>query len=188
LSCFYGFTPIVLHLCFDFYSSISILFIKIGFDKEITNMFSGSTPYCNITENAAQTPHVLIFKPGTRRKSVHLSGNHILSGFYIFRNVKFCSITAIYAETHFHPVNPEKESGIYTIECEEYLPAIPFCRNFKIASVAADRITLLICGKVFRRSAHNIREIPFYNIPGISIIGSTISHDLPVRWNRYFFP
>ena len=145
-------------------------------------------PDCHVPENPAESPHILVLNIASCSIPVNLNGNNIPAGVYIFCSVKFSSITAVLAVTHFLAVHPQEKAGINTVECDENLPSIPVGRNFKIPSIAANRIPFLISCEVLRRGTHHLRKIPFECVTEVPVIRSAVTKQLPVRRNRDLLP
>src|SRR5664279_1777362 len=107
-------------------------------------MCSWCTPDRNVSEDATQSPHILIFKKTSGTKAIDFDSEYIFSGFNIFGYIEFSSITAIYTVSNLFTVNPEEKSCVYTIESEKQSAALPFCRDLEFSAITSNRIAFFI--------------------------------------------
>ncbi|MPM69792.1 hypothetical protein SDC9_116740 [bioreactor metagenome] len=101
----------------------------------------GSAPDSYISENATQSPHILIFEVTSRTIPVNFNSHNILTWLNVSGNIKFSSIAAIYTITDFLPVYPKEKTGIHAIESYKYTTSVPYLRQIKLFSVTPDGIT-----------------------------------------------
>src|SRR5208337_2000614 len=128
-------------------NTVAIAGVQIGRQCEVPYMDLRRAPQCDIAENPAQPPHVLVFHIAASRIPVHFDRKHILlSGNDIRGEVELCRIAAVHAVSDLLSVHPHKKTGVDTVEGYKDAPPTPVRRNIELAAVATDRITFEVRG------------------------------------------
>ena len=132
----------------------------------------------NITEDARESPKVLIFKVGTIAPTINFNRNVVYSSVHVFADFEFCGCAASLAVAYLLAVYPQIECAVYTIEIYKDFFVLPISREFKTSTIGTDRI---IVGR-------NVGSILWEGIFYICINCSSIAFNFPIGRNRYFCP
>ena len=182
------FLAVVFHLRINADRRVFIVGVEIGLDEKVADVDHGRAPQRHAAEDAAQTPHILIFQPRAGTIAIDLDGDEVLSRLDILRDIELRGVAAVDAVADFLAVDPEEERRIDAVEREKHAAAAPRARQLELAPVIADRIALFVSGPIFRRFAHHAGPVFLDRVTEIAIIRSAETEHLPIRGDGYLFP
>ena len=126
-------------------NGILIEIIKLGSEKEVSDCRRTFRKNIDLSVNAAEPPHILIFKIRAVRIPVHLGANNIFfASFHKFGDIKFMRRHRALGIAHIIAVNIHFKTGFARAEVNKDLSFFPLFIQSKCFSVKADFLHFMV--------------------------------------------
>ena len=130
-----------------------------------------------VTENAGESPEILIFQPACRTSFEHCNSKFVVLFTDIWCQFKFRRCKRIFAVADKFAVQPDIHSSFHTLKRNEYTLVFQSIVQVKISDVAADRVVL------FRDKRRTEMLLSLPRINGIDVLRFAVSLQFHVSRN-----
>ena len=114
-----GLIAVVVDLGAHLQRRVLVLRIQVGLDEEVADVYLRRAPEGDVAEDAAETPHVLVFQVAAGAVAIDLDGHQVLARLHVLGDVELGGVAAVDAVADLLAVDPEEEGGIDAVEGDE---------------------------------------------------------------------
>ena len=151
-----------------------------GCDAVVRDVGKRTDPKLHRTENARQSPHVLVFQITTVTPSVHLNCQTVGPFPEIGCHVKLGGRHGVLTIAHLPPVQPHIHGGVNPSEMQDKVLSEHLFAHVEGCYIRTHRISVLVCGPVFRRFRGDARPVSHKRVVDIDVDRSAKALGLPV--------
>ena len=151
-------------------------------------MHKRANPQLHRTEDAAQSPHVLVFEIAAVAPTIYLHCKSILTFMQIFRNVKLGRRHGVLTISHLFAVDPHIHSRLNTAEMQNDVLRKHLVGGIEEGNVRSHGVSPCVCCPVARRFLSDIRTMAHERIVYIYIYRCTVALCLPVARHCNLIP
>ena len=154
----------------------------------VGNVNQWAHPQLHLTEDAAESPHVLAFQITAVTPAIHLHSKSVLAFAQMAGHIKFGWRHGVLAISHLLAIHPYIECGMYTAKMKDEVLGKHLFRYLNGCHIRTHGIAVVIGIPIFCRLTGDVRAVAVKGVAHVDVDGFAVTLHLPVAWHGDVIP